>query len=70
MKKIKTVYKRPVLQAVILPELMELISTSNTERGDPSTGRAKEMEIMEEEPEKIETGIPSHYHNIWEEDEE
>lgn len=70
MNKIKTSYKRPLLQTVMLPELMELISTSNTEYGDPADGRAKEMEEVEEVPEKIETGIPSRFHNIWEEDEE
>lgn len=69
MKKIKTSYKKPAALPVVLPELMELISISDTGYGDPSTGRAKEVEEVEEEPEKIETGIPTRFHNIWEEEE-
>ncbi len=69
MNKTKTSYKRPAVQTVVLQDLMELISTSVKEYGDPSTGRAKETTYDEEEPEKIETGIPSQYHSIWEDEE-
>ncbi len=66
MNKTKASYKKPAALSVVLPELMELISISDTGYGDPSSGRAKEVE---EEPEKIETGIPTRFHNIWEEEE-
>lgn len=69
MNKTKTSYKKPAALPVELPELMELISTSDTGYGDPSTGRGKEVEEVEEEPKKIETGIPTRFHNIWEEEE-
>ena len=46
-------YIKPTIKIVFFEELMETINTTNAKEGDASEGRAKEMEIMEEEPEKI-----------------
>ena len=62
-------YIKPNIKIVFYEDLMQTITTSNPKEGDASGGRAKEVEEVEEEPEKIETGIPTRFHNIWEEEE-
>lgn len=62
-------YIKPNIKIVFYEDLMQTITTSNPKEGDASGGRAKEVEEVEEEPEKIETAIPTHFRNIWEEEE-
>lgn len=62
-------YIKPNIKIVFFEDLMQTITTSNPKEGDASEGRAKETTYYEEEPEKIETGIPSQYHSIWEDEE-
>lgn len=62
-------YIKPNIKIVFYEDLMQTITTSNPKEGDASGGRAKETTYYEEDPEKIETGIPSQYHSIWEDEE-
>ncbi|MBO5616027.1 MAG: hypothetical protein J5932_07915 [Prevotella sp.] len=62
-------YIKPNIKIVFYEDLMETITTSNPKEGDASGGRAKETTYYDEESEKIETGIPSQYHSIWEDEE-
>lgn len=62
-------YIKPNIKIVFYEDLMQTITTSNPKEGDASGGRAKETTYYEEESEKIETGIPSQYHSIWEDEE-
>ena len=62
-------YIKPNIKIVFYEDLMQTITTSNPKEGDASGGRAKETTYYDEESEKIETGIPSQYHSIWEDEE-
>ena len=61
----KRQYQTPYIKVVVLPDLMLSIVDESA-----VNVLSKKTEFVEEEPEKVETGVPTSFQSIWDDVEE